>query len=214
MQAATEALPRIELAAVFTLLFVTLGPIKLLGPFAQATREVEERLLKRLALLTFIVGTAAALAGGLLGRSLLTAWQISLPAMTLAGSLILFLVGLRLVLEPYSTASHSSAPLPAKPLTAALHLAFPLVVTPYGLAAVIALLADSELARATEIVALLVAVMVMNLICMLYIRHIMGTVTVVILQILGAMLAVLQVALAVQLMLRALRTLHIVARAT
>jgi multiple antibiotic resistance protein len=211
MQAAAEVVPRLELTAIFTLLFVTLGPIKLLGPFAQATREMDAGLLKRIALLTFAIGTSAALAGGLLGQALVTAWKISLPAMTLAGGIIFFLVGLRLVLEPYAAATHDSPPLPAKPLTAACHLAFPLVVTPYGLAAVIALLAyNSGPARAAEVVAILVAVMVMNLLSMLYIRRIMGTVTVMILQIFGAMLAVLQLALAIQLILRALRVLGLI----
>jgi multiple antibiotic resistance protein len=211
MQAAAEVVPQLGLAAIFTLLFVTLGPIKLLAPFAQATREMDAGLLKRIALLTFLVGTGAVLFGGLLGKSLLASWQISIPAITLAGGVILFLVGLRMVLEPYSAVAHESSSLPAKPLMAACHLAFPLVVTPYGLAAVIALLANSaEPARAAEIVAILVAVMVMNLLSMLYIRHIMGTVTLMTLQIFGAMLAVLQLALSVQIMLRALRLLGLI----
>lgn len=203
---------QLDLAAVFTLFFVTLGPVKLLGPFAQATRKVDDHLLTRLALLTFVIGTIAALAGGLLGSWLLRSWLISLPAITLAGALIFLLVGLRLVLEPYSTAAHPHSPsLPSKPLAAACKLAFPLVVTPYGLATVIALLANSrEFERAIEIVAILIAVMLLNLLSMLYIRRIIGTVTVVILQILGAMLAVLQVALAVQFILRGLRSLELV----
>ncbi len=211
MRDAAEVVPQLGLAAIFTLLFVTLGPIKLLGPFARATREIDAGLLKRIALLTFLVGTIAVLAGGLLGKSLLASWQVSIPAITIAGGVIFFLVGLRMVMEPYSSTPHPSPSLPAKPMMAACQLAFPLVVTPYGLAAVIALLANNaEPARAAEIVAIAVAVMIMNLLSMLYIRHIMGTVTVMILQIFGAMLAILQLALSVQIMLRALRLLGLV----
>jgi multiple antibiotic resistance protein len=208
MQDAAEVVPRLGLAAIFTLLFVTLGPIKLLGPYAQATREIDAALLRRIALLTFLVGTVAVLAGGLLGKLLLVSWRISIPAITLAGGVIFFLVGLQMVMQPYSAAPHQAPPLPAKPLMAACHLAFPLVVTPYGLAAVIALLANNaEPARAAEIIAIVVAVMIMNLLSMLYIRHIMGTVILMTLQILGAMLAILQLALSVQILLRALRLL-------
>src|SRR5262245_93146 len=211
MQNAAEVVPQLTLAAIFTLLFVTLGPIKLLGPFGHATRDMDAGLLKRVAVLAVLVGTSAALAGGLVGKALLASWQISIPAITLAGGVIFFLVGLRMVLEPYSTGARESPSLPAKPLMAACQLAFPLVVTPYGLAAVIALLANNgELARAAEIVAIVVAVMVMNLLSMLYIRHIMGTVVVMILQVLGAMLAVLQLALSLQIMLRALRLLGLI----
>lgn len=211
MQNAVEVVPQLGLAAIFTLLFVTLGPIKLLGPFAQATRDMDAALLKRISLLMFLIGSIAAVAGGLLGRALLASWQISIPAITLAGGLIFFLVGLRMVMEPYSAAPHPSPSLPAKPLMAACQLALPLVVTPYGLAAVIALLAHStEPARAGAIIAIVVAVMIMNLLSMLYIRHIVGTVMFITLQIFGAMLAVLQLALSVQIMLRASRMLGLI----
>src|SRR5262245_20597033 len=125
MHNAAEVVLQRALAAIFTLLFVTLGPIKLLGPFAHATREMDAGLLKRIALLAFLVGTSAALAGGLLGKFLLASWQISIPAITLAGGVIFFLVGLQMVMQPYSTAAHDGPSLPAKPLMAACQLAFP-----------------------------------------------------------------------------------------
>jgi multiple antibiotic resistance protein len=207
-----ETLPQLGLAAVFTLLFVTLGPVKLMGPFAQASRDLDEAALKRIALLTFSVGTTAALVGGITGKILLESWQISIPAITLTGGIIFFLVGMRLVLEPYAESSHPSspAPLPTKPVAAAFRLAFPLLVTPYGLAAVIALLANTtELERMASIVAILIAVMLMNLVAMVYIRRIMGPIVGGVLHVVGATLAVLQVALAVQFILRGLRELNL-----
>ena len=58
---------------------------------------------------------------------------------------------------------------------------------------------------------MLTAVMGMNLVTMLYARRIMGGGTVVVLQIIGAVLGVLQVALAVQFMIRGLRILGVLA---
>jgi multiple antibiotic resistance protein len=51
--------------------------------------------------------------------------------------------------------------------------------------------------------------MVLNLLAMLYSRRLMGGATVMALQIFGAVLGVLQVALAVQLILRGLRELGV-----
>jgi len=42
MQGASEATALIGYGAIFTLFFITLGPLKILGPFAQLTRETDE----------------------------------------------------------------------------------------------------------------------------------------------------------------------------
>ena len=60
-----------------------------------------------------------------------------------------------------------------------------------------------------RILAILIVVMVLNLLAMLYARRIMGGVTVLVLQIFGAVLGVLQVALAVQMILRGLLDLGV-----
>ena len=51
--------------------------------------------------------------------------------------------------------------------------------------------------------------MVLNLLAMLYARQLMGGVTAMVLQVLGAVLGVLQVALAVEMILRGLRELGV-----
>lgn len=128
----------------------------------------------------------------------------------LAGGLIFLLVGLRLVLEQYQPPHGATARLPTAPLAAAMRITLPTIVTPYGVAALIVLLASShDAARTAHILAILVGVMALNLLAMLFARRIMGGATVVVLQILGAVLGVLQVALAVELILRALRQLRV-----
>ena len=102
-------------------------------------------------------------------------------------------------------------PLPAAPIAAAFRLAFPTVVTPYGIAAVIALLANSpHAARTATIVAMLIGVMALNLLSMLFARRVMGGVAVMVLRIFGAVLSVLQVAVALELILRGLRGIGVV----
>ena len=130
--------------------------------------------------------------------------------MLLAGGVIFALVGLSLVLEQYQPAHPVPPPLPGEPMAAAMRITFPTVVTPYGIAALIVVLSNSrDLGRTGAILALLLAVMVLNLLTMLYGRRIMGGVTVMVLQVIGAVLGVLQVAIAIDMILRALHELGV-----
>ena len=195
---------------MFTLLFVTLGPLKVLGPFAQLTQAADEVTLRQIAVRAFMLAVIAVVVGGFSGSALLASWNISASAMLLSGGIIFALVGLDLVLEQYQPAHPAPPPLPAAPMAAAMRITFPIVVTPYGIAALIVLLANSpDAVRTAAVLAILLAVMVLNLLAMLYARRIMGGVTVMVLQIAGAVLGVLQVALAIDMILRALRELNV-----
>jgi multiple antibiotic resistance protein len=203
----------IDPSAIFTGLFVTLGPLKTLGPFAQRTREVSPAGVRQIALWAFIVATTGSVGGGLIGRALLTKWHVSLPALMLTGGIVFFMVAIRQLLEQYEPPHPAAAvePLPASPLAAACRLVFPIVLTPYGIAAVIALLASSEdTTRTAVILWLLVFVMCLDLLAMLFARYILRGFAIIILQVLGAVLAVLQVALSIQFMLLGLRSLHVI----
>jgi multiple antibiotic resistance protein len=95
-------------------------------------------------------------------------------------------------------------------MAAAMRITFPTVVTPYGIAALIVVLTNSpDAARTAGILAILIGVMGTNLLAMLYGRRIMGGITLLALQIVGAVLGVLQIAFAVQLILRGLHELGV-----
>jgi multiple antibiotic resistance protein len=208
----TTAAPVIGPAEIFTLFFVTLGPLKIFGPFAQRTHDLDDVAARQVAVRAFVIATLAAVIGGFVGRSLAENWNVSIPAMMLTAGIIFFLVALQQLLEQYEP-PHGAAPqpLPASPTAAALRLVFPIVLTPYGIAAVITLLAASRDAQRTEvIIGLLVTVMVLNLLAMLFARRVMSGATVVVLQLIGAVLAVLQVALAVQIIIGGLQRLGVV----
>jgi len=73
------------------------------------------------------------------------------------------------------------------------------------------LLAASTEAQRTEVIlALLVGVMILNFVAMLFARRILVGLTMVVLQVLGAVLGVLQVALAIQFILRGLELLGLI----
>jgi multiple antibiotic resistance protein len=198
----------LSLGAVFILFFVTLGPFKLLGPFSQQTRELSPAALRTIAVRVFFVGLAAVIVGGYLGTALAAKWNVSTAALEIATGLILLLVAMRLVMAPYEP-PQALGPLPTSPMAATLRLTFPLVVTPYGIAGLIAVLDLMPEGSQAAVYALLVLVMVLNLLAMLFIREIMRGPVLLILQVLGAVLGVLQFALAIQIIIRGLRDLNV-----
>jgi multiple antibiotic resistance protein len=197
------------LGAIFTLFFVTLGPFKLLGPFSQQTRELTPSALRAIAVRVFFVGLAAVILGGYLGTALAAKWNVSTAALEIATGLILLLVAVRLVMAPYEP-QQALGPLPTSPMAATLRLTFPLVVTPYGIAGLIAVLdLTPDGSRAASVYVMLILVMLLNLLAMLFIREIMRGPVLLILQVLGAVLGVLQFALAIQIIIRGLRDLNV-----
>ena len=199
------------LSGIFTLLFVTLGPLKLLGPFEQRTRGIDDARLHQIAWWTFVIATASIILGSVLGQRLLAGWQVSVPALELAGGLIFFLVAVKQLMAQYEPPQPTAAaPLPESPLPAAAQLVSPIVITPYGIAAVIALLATSDsTARTAAVFGLSVLVMVLDLVAMWYVRRILAGFGMLVLQLLGAVLAVMQVAMSIQFIIRGLRDLHL-----
>ncbi len=210
MQSAPDAGSLLNLGAVFTLIVVTLGPVKILGPFAFLTKDAAGKVRQQIAVRAFIFSIITLLVSGVAGVTLLEKWHISPTALELAGGVIFLIVGLRIVLEQYQPTHTAPEPLPESPTAAALKLTFPTIVTPYGIAAVMVLLVNSpDASRTTAIAAVVAGVLVLNLLAMLAARAIMGGATLMILRIVGAVLGVLQVALAIQLIMHSLRTLEV-----
>ena len=204
---------RLTYQNVFLMFFIMLGPVKAIGPFFVATGQLELPALRSLAWKVFAFAVGGVLLAGVLGSQVLQKWQITPSIMELAAGLVFLLVALQLVLAQYEPATHPAAP-PGKSRPELMHLVFPVTVTPYGIAAVISLMALSgSFSRSLVILALAVAVMVLNLLTMLFVRPIMRGLGMVTLQVLGAILGILQVALALQIMHQALQDLGYVAGA-
>ena len=200
-----------DLSQVFVLFFVMLGPIKIIAPFAVMMTDADEKTCRRSAIRAFAIASVTTLIAAAAGRAILENWHVSLGALLIAGGVILFLVALRLVLQQYAPAPEAEAhpPDPAS-AGAAIRLAFPTIVTPYGIATVIIILSVSPNALyVVGVVVALIGVMVLNLLAMLYARSILKVVGTMPLQIVGAVLSVLQVALGVQMILGGLRMIGV-----
>ena len=158
--------------------------------------------------------SAAALAlAGALGRSMLENFEISLPVLALTGGLVLFLVALRTVLQQ-SAGTPTSATLAAQPLelkSAFAPLAFPTIVTPYGIAAVIVfatLAADRN--DAALIVGMVLLILALDWIAMLFAETILRRIGTA-LQVLAVVLGVTQIALGLQVILHSLCMIGVLA---
>jgi multiple antibiotic resistance protein len=200
---------QLSLGMVFTCFMVMLGPVKLVSPFAALTSQMDRTEARLVASKAFACACAGGIVAAVIGQSTLVSWGISPPALHLAAGGLLLLVALKTVLAQYDPPNDTSKRSNAPVNPALSPLAFPTILTPHGIATFILLLAITrDPYREVYIIVLFLAVMALNWLVMWHasaiVRH--GGVA---LAILGAVLGVLQVALAMQMMLDALRALQV-----
>lgn len=201
---------RLSLGMYLTAFFVMFGPAKLVAPFIHLTAGLDRRAARHLAL----KGAALACAGGavaaVLGQRALVTWGISRPVLLLAAGIVLFIVALHKTLAPYEPPAGPHPEQPSPPHPALSPLAAPLILTPYGLATFILILAiTGDLQRQLVVFGLFLVVMLLDLLVMWFVWPIVrwggGLLALV-----GSVLGVLQVALGLQLSLEALSLLHLI----
>jgi multiple antibiotic resistance protein len=206
--------PEFEARKIFFMLFLMLGPIKILVPFVAMTRGSDRRLRRRLATrATLFSATALALAG-VLGRFMLESFAVSLPVLAMTGGIILFLVALQTVLQQSAGVPGPPPKLgPPSDIGSALTpLAFPIIVTPYGIAAVIvfATLATGRHDQEFTVAGIVLSILFLDWLAMLFAETIFrwtGTA----LQIFAVVLGVTQAALGLQLILQNLSLIGVFA---
>jgi multiple antibiotic resistance protein len=207
-----ESYLRVTNGEAFTFIFLMIGPIKILAPFMQLTQGMDAAARRKFALRGVGYATLGALAAAALGPRMLHSWHVSVPAVILTAGVILFLVALKMVLQPYEAlASPGEFQAAAvSPNRSIMPLAFPTIVTPYGVATLIALIAAASSSIETiDILGILTAVMALNLITMLFAHKLLGPIALLGFQIVGNVLTVVQVALGLQMILFGLRLANV-----
>lgn len=194
----------LALSEVFVLLFITMGPVKSLGDYAVRTAHLTAPDRRALAVRVFMVSAIAVLAAGLVGGTLLKNWHVSPHVLQAAGGLVFLLVALRLLLSQYTSTPPVHGTTASK--VSAAELAFPVTVPAYAIAAVIVMVAMSqEVSRTAAVLALAVAVLVLDALVLAFIQRIVNTLGTLTLSIIGAIMGVMQVALALQLIISGAR---------
>jgi len=207
-------IPEMGARKIFLMLFLMLGPIKILVPFVGLTRNFEPRFRRVLARRSILFSTAALALAGILGRSMLENFEISLPVLALTGGIILFLVALQTVLQQSTDAANLPNATEKSPdlNLAFTPLAFPMIVTPYGIAAVIvfATLAGNRYDAGLTVAGIVLFILVLDWMAMLFAEAILKSVGTA-LQIFAVVLGVTQVALGLQVILHSLAIIGVFA---
>lgn len=200
------------LPEVFTFFMLMLGPIKVLVPFVKMTKGTDAGFRHKLAFRAALISTICTLAAAFMGKHILKSWHISIATLMLTAGIILFLVALQTIMQMYSNAPRDEGESSAPSLSMAVFpISIPTIVTPYGIAILIILMAAAQdTARQIGVIGVLLAIMFLNLLTMLFAHKILKVIGIITLIMLGTVIGVLQVALGVEIILRALTLLGVI----
>ena len=200
---------------VFILFFLTLGPLKAILPFARATRGTDPAFQRKMAWRSTAIATVIALVVALLAPLVLGNWHVSPSAISITAGIILFSQALRIIMQTPAIAPGSAEqqanPSPPSPAIAVFPLAMPAILSAPGIAAIAVIISlnKHDLASQAIVIALLLGVMVLNLLTLLNTETFLKHGAAGVLLVVGWVLAVLQAALAVQIIIHALRVLEV-----
>ena len=196
---------------IFTLLFLMLGPLKILGPFSAMTRGADAKFRFRLATRAILFAAVGLAIASVVGPNMLQNFDIPIPVLALTGGLVLFLVALQTVLQQFEPPAPRPTGTAPQNLSMAINpLAFPTIVTPYGIAAIIIFttLAQGDTEKKLVIAGVVGAILLMDWVAMLFAHTVLkylGTV----LQIVAVVLGINQVALGLMLILNSLSAIGV-----
>lgn len=197
---------------ILTIFIMLVGPIKIIPAFAGLTQGADDRFKKGLAWRAALISTAVVAFVALAGGTLLAKYHISINALRIAGGLVLLLAALRTIFPQGETAPRGAGNPTALQL-AVSPLATPIIVPPAGIAAILifSMLGPEVPGIRLAVGIALAIVMVLDYLAMRFtdrIARMMGVMLT--LQVLGAVLIFMQVGIAVESVLIALRHLGII----
>jgi len=196
---------------ILTILFVVFNPLKVVGLFATLTRNAEQAFCKQLAWRATLLAAIGVVITGIVGQGIWASWGIRNAFLVLAGGIIWFLVALLMVLQPFLPARQRDDPVSEPSLALAFKpLAFPTIVTPYGLATFLVLMVTMQtIGEQGVILGLTGAILLLNWVAMIFARPILRLLAIP-LELLSWVLGVLQVAIGLDLIYIALVSLRVI----
>lgn len=195
----------LELGKIFTFFFLTLGPASVIGPFAHETADMQAASRRKVALTAVGIALSSVLVAATIGVHVLSSWGVSPGALLIAAGIMLFLVALESIRSQYSQPDDrtSSGSVQGSITRLAFRMAFPHIVSSYGIAIVILVLTTRpDSIPLTPIFTMLGAIMLLNAVAMLTAHRIARSVYIVpAFVVVSAVLSVLQAALGVQMVM-------------
>ena len=162
-----------DAALIFAVLFLLLGPIRLIIPYAKLVAGFDAASKWKIALVAAGIAAAICIFVALVGERLLTKYDIAFDSLRVAGGLLLTVSALKNIVFPEGSPSPSVER--RSVFETGLTVATPVIVSPVGIAAILVFsmaAADPAAARETVIYPLL-GLMGANLVVMLLIDFIM-----------------------------------------
>lgn len=187
--------------------FATIGPLDVAAMFAVMTGEYTPKERRRTAIRGTVIATVILLVFALLGERMLAGLGISLPALRIAGGILLLLIGIEMVFAMTSGARSTTDEEEIEAATrqdiAVFPLATPLIAGPGAMGAAILLMADAsgEWLLQVAVVGALLAMLLLTLLGMLLASQLQRLLGVTGMQAISRVFGVLLSALAVQFIL-------------
>jgi multiple antibiotic resistance protein len=201
-----------EILDILVLLYITVGPTKATAMYVAMTKSADPVLKRQIALRTVLVSSIVCVTFVVLGEAILKVMHVSIPALLIAGGMILFVFALQLVLGEEKEEPATGVPRAPSVEIAAYPLAVPLMASPQGLVAIVAISATMpDLAGMLTLLGLVLAVMALNWGFLLSADKILAKIPVSVMKVLMRIFGVLLCGLAVQLAIFGLRRLGVLA---
>ena len=196
-------------ADLFMIFLVTLGPLRSAIVYARLTADSDASFKRRVAIKTVATSTVVALLFVVAGEAMLQAFHVSIPALKLAGGLILVLFALGMVMDSESKEGDTTSTATSTDI-GVFPLAMPLMASPQGLVAIVTVTAATPgMQEVLLIIGLILIIMAFNFFFLLGAHRILGMIGPSALNVVGRIVGLLLVALAIQLMIWGLTDLGV-----
>lgn len=202
-----------QLSYVFIIFFLTLGPLKVIPIFYRLSYNATDSFRKKLAFRTTILSSTIIFIIAILGRLILSQWDISRPALLISGGLLLLISAIQMLLQfklPKPLPLNNPSPIEGTIIPLSISpLSIPTIITPYGVVAILVTTSQAQgnPQRQLVIFAMLLLIVILNWLGMVLAKNIIETINIVTLLIVGWVFAVLQTGLAVDLMIEGFKTI-------
>lgn len=166
-----DALDIVVILDIFAMIFIGMGPLKVMVPFTKAITGLDADMQRQVARKMVFTATRTAIILLFIGAFLMRALHISTGALAVAGGIILLLLSLDQVMGSKSAAAEGEAGAGRDPLLQAIYpLGVPLLLNPIGIVTLVVLSGE---ATTIPVYALVIGlVLLMTLINLLFFTNI------------------------------------------
>ncbi len=204
--------PEFTLLDIFLLVFIGMGPLKVLVVYIALTKEFSTELRRRVAQKMVLTATIVAIVLLVAGALIMKLLHFTTGALSIAGGLILLLLALSMVLGSAENKEHEGPVSEEDAMSMAIYpLAIPLLLNPVGIVTLTVFSAESQgLLQIGALIIMVLIVAAFDFGVFLISHRLYKNVSAERIMVTEKLLGIFLAALAVQLMVNGLEELHII----